>query len=135
MHPFPYPPQSPIILEPLSQLKLKLEYHFLYRWVDMCVINDSRVLIGEYKSDRLYAFDVNAEHKLSLVGTVSLVNKFYYFACTRDGDVGDKTIICFSHKNIVSLHRLRSLTLEPIEEIAFHNPWKVLFNGPILLVA
>ena len=94
---------------------------------------DSRVLLGN-GGNTLYVFDVNEAHTLSDAGNVTLGSEFWGVACTRRGN---DTLVAFSHRSTVSLHRLASLPLrlETLASVNLIDPWHLLFRGDLLLVA
>ena len=116
------------------QLELTPNY-FITQYVGLSVTAGSRVLLGGGDvSDKLYAFDLNAEHRLLPVGTIVPDNKFSEFASTRNGS---DTIVALSHYNdkSVSLQRLVELRLELLARVQLTEPSKLQFHGDRLLVA
>ena len=107
-------------------------------WVGLSFAGDSRVLCGQSREDRLYAFDVSAERRLRPVGAVVFDDKLCRFACTRLG--GDSLVaIADAGRTCVSVQRLvgagDALRLEPLARTALAGAWNVLFSGDHLLVA
>ena len=99
------------------------------------VASDSRVLLGERETFKLYAFDVSANHSIRVVGTVVTKETYRAFAATR---VGADTLVAFSHDdNSVSLHRLLDpqLRLEPLARSDFyHAADQLQFCGELQLL-
>ena len=67
-------------------------------WVGISFAGDSRALCGQQFKDRLYAFDVSADHRLQPVGTVVLEAAFCRFACTR---LGGDSLVAFTDDELV----------------------------------
>ena len=114
------------------------EILFSYQWVGLSFAGDSRVLCGQSREDRLYAFDLNAERRLRHVGAVVLDDQLCRFACTRLG--GDSLVAIADARNTcVSVQRLvgagDALRLEPLARTALAGAENVLFRGDQLLVA
>ena len=97
----------------------------------------SRVLIGCWCGDELYAYEVIAEHHLRRVGTIPLPKQILRFAVTHlDGD----TLVALSHGTSVSLHLLddtvpTNLRLKRLYHVALDGPVFLLFHHNMLLIA
>ena len=105
----------------------------IYRSIDMTVC-DSRVLLRCGRMQKLYVFNVSAEHTLRDAGSVLVESKFFKLECTRREN---DTLVPFSHFNWVSLQWLASLPLrlEPLASVDLTDPFWLLFRGELLLAA
>ena len=118
--------------------RVQTECTFTLQWIGLSFAGDSRVLCGQWKEDRLYAFHMSAERRLQPVGAVVLDDKLYRFACTRLG--GDSLVaIANARLTCVSVQRLvgarDALRLEPLARTTFEGAFNVLLRGDQLLVA
>ena len=97
---------------------------------------DSRVLLGQWRSDRvyLYVFEVSAEGTLRDAGNAALQSEINGVVCTRRDGV---TLVALSHDSSVSLLRLTSLPLRlvPLASVSLTGPERLLFREDLLLVA
>ena len=95
---------------------------------------DSRVLLGQWRSDRVNVFEVSAEHTLRDAGSLTLQSGFNGVACTRRDGI---TLVAFSNETSVTLLRLMSFTLRlvPLASVSLTAPHRVLFREDLLLVA
>lgn len=103
-------------------------------WVGLSVAFGSRVLLGGGENrDKLYTFDLSADHKLGPVKTLAVVKKFRQFTCTREGS---ENLVAFSHNDdSIALHRLTALQLETLASVQLTELPKLLFVGRLLIVA
>ena len=95
---------------------------------------DSRVLIPDWDRHTVYVFDVNAEHNVSVVGSVPDSRDIHKLACfRRDND----TLVAFSHLNSTSLNGLTSspLSLKELWRVGIINPYELVFYKELLLIA
>ena len=117
--------------------RVQTECTFTGQWIGLSFAGDSRVLCGQCREDRLYAFDVSAERRLRPVGAVVLDDKLCRFACTRLGGdsliaISDAGLTCVSVQRLVGTGD--SLRLEPLARTALAGAENVLFRGEQLLV-
>ena len=113
----------------VQRLRTEIEPFYL----NELVACDRRGLLGDDGRNRLYVFDVSAEHSFRPVGSVVSEKGFQYFAATRlDADI----LIAFSqYFKVVSLNRLTAeLRLELLSHIELNDPRHLLFRGDVLLV-
>ena len=108
--------------------------------VPIIAVCNSHVLVVDYlQGDRLYVYNVSAEHTVRDVGFVPLGQQNWTgLACTR---IGKDTYVALSHyeTSLVTLHRLVWSSVKPhLDQFAnytLHNPFWLLFLDDLLLVS
>lgn len=105
-----------------------------WNFVSLSLVGDSRLIFGRSMSEKLYVFDVSADHHLRAVGAIALEDSLRKFACTRLGADPLVAITDYGNKG-VSLNRLVTLPIDPLARADLIQAGWLLFRGDLLLVA
>ena len=105
-----------------------------------CVLSDSRVLIGEWRSKRIELFRVKSTwflmgmRRIARVHRIHVPEEYYWFSAT----CGSDTVVAMSYPytdHSVRVHRLRGDRLEELAHIQLKRPHYLLLLADRLLVA
>ena len=105
----------------------------------IAVCNSHVLVVKLLQGDRLYVYNVSAEHSVRSAGIVPLKQPNWSgLACKS---IGDDTYVALSHyvTSLVTLHRLvwpspTRPSLDPLANNTIHNPYWLLFLDDVLLV-